>query len=57
MSIPEIILGALNNRIRGFQAGCDLNMHGGSMTDALVQGLVEMANGCFIRGIRAMLKK
>ncbi|MDE7172220.1 MAG: beta-glucosidase [Oscillospiraceae bacterium] len=30
---------------------------GGSMTDALAQGLVEMANGHFIRGIRAMLKK
>ncbi|MDE6260022.1 MAG: beta-glucosidase [Oscillospiraceae bacterium] len=30
---------------------------GGSMTDGLAQGLVEMANGHFIRGIRAMLKK
>ena len=28
---------------------------GGSMTDALARGLVEMANGHFIRGIRAML--
>lgn len=30
---------------------------GGSMTDGLAQGLVEMASGHFIRGIRAMLKK
>lgn len=30
---------------------------GGSMTDALAQGLLEMANGHLLRGIRAMLKK
>ena len=30
---------------------------GGSMTDGLAQGLVEMANGHFIRGVRAMLRK
>ena len=30
---------------------------GGSMTDQLAQGLLEMANGHLIRGIRAMLKK
>ena len=30
---------------------------GGSMTEGLAQGLVEMANGHFLRGIRAMLKK
>ena len=29
---------------------------GGSMTDGLARGLVEMANGHFIRGIQAMLK-
>ena len=30
---------------------------GGSMSDELAQGLLEMANGHMIRGIRAMLKK
>ena len=30
---------------------------GGAMTDGLAQGLVEMANGRIIRGIRAMMKK
>ena len=30
---------------------------GGSMTEGLAQGLVEMANGHFLRGVRAMLKK
>ena len=30
---------------------------GGSMTDQLAQGLLEMANGHMIRGVRAMLKK
>ena len=30
---------------------------GGSMTEGLAQGLVEMANGHFLRGIQAMLKK
>ncbi len=30
---------------------------GGSMTDTLAQGLLEMANGHFIKGIAAMLKK
>ncbi len=30
---------------------------GGSMTDSLAQGLLEMANGHFLRGIRAMLQK
>ena len=30
---------------------------GGSMTDSLAHGLLEMANGHFIRGIKAMLKK
>ena len=30
---------------------------GGSMTDGLAQGLVEMANGHFLRGVRAMLAK
>ena len=30
---------------------------GGSMTDGLAQGLVEMANGHFLRGARAMLAK
>ena len=30
---------------------------GGSMTEGVAQGLVEMANGHFIRGLRAMRKK
>ena len=30
---------------------------GGSMSDSMAQGLLEMANGHYIRGIKAMLKK
>lgn len=30
---------------------------GGSMSDSVAQGLLEMANGHYIRGIKAMLKK
>ena len=30
---------------------------GGTMSDSLAQGLLEMANGHYIRGIKAMLKK
>ncbi len=30
---------------------------GGSMTDSLAHGLLEMANGHFLRGLRAMLQK
>ena len=30
---------------------------GGSMTDGVAQGLLEMANGHFLRGLRAMLRK
>ncbi len=30
---------------------------GGAMTDSLAQGLLEMSNGHFLRGLRAMLKK
>lgn len=30
---------------------------GGTMTDSLAQGLLEMANGHYIRGIKAMLRK
>ena len=30
---------------------------GGAMSESLAQGLLEMANGHYIRGIKAMLKK
>ena len=30
---------------------------GGAVSDSLAQGLLEMANGHYIRGIKAMLKK